>query len=25
VIVVMVEAAFGWSMFLTGSNAMVAD
>jgi len=25
VIVVVVEAAFGWSMFLTGSNAMVAD
>lgn len=25
VIVVMIEAAFGWSMFLTATNAMVAD
>ena len=25
VVVVTFEAAFGWSMFLTGSNAMVAD
>ncbi len=25
VILVVVEAAFGWSMFLTGSNAMIAD
>ena len=25
VVVVTIEAAFGWAMFLTGSNAMVAD
>jgi MFS family permease len=25
VVVVSIEAAFGWAMFLTGSNAMIAD